>query len=564
MPVVDLTIDSSGSVKGLSNYDKAVLSSASTTDSHFNKMRSSVNSYAQIVVKAAATVTTALVGIGVSSLSAASDMEETQGKFDVVFRGLESSAEGWAAKLAGSYGLAKEEGKRYLSSIQDLIVPTGMVRDQAGEMSNKFVQMAVDLASFNNLPTKKVIEDIQSALAGGSETLTKYGINVKVAQVNQEALNMGLIKQGESLTSAQRVQVLYNIMLREGSDAMGDFARTTDSFANQQKIFNAQLSDMRVEIGQQLLPIATKFVTALNKWLKEGNKVNTMILYTVKTIQFVSNGIKGLILAGDAVVVAFATIFDQLVNGFFGVMNPLNLLFEALQKLGLVENNPFEKLRQASETFKESSREVFKEQLKSIESSNAGFDSMIEKLEKKNIIQKESVSIQKEGLSAIKDNLSLNEKEISKGKEAFEIMKDKTLEEKNLTSAKITTGNEAASVKTSEDMILDSAKKLTSEFNKQSISAGKVTNEVNSTAMAYENLNNVSSGGSYSSSGSTNSYSSIGLSHDWISGSNINDDNKITSSVKVSPKITNVFSQKLSRSDINNIVVEQQRLSVRT
>ncbi len=94
------------------------------------------------------------IAIGLKSvISLASDLEETQNKFDVVFRGMTGQAEEWSKTLVSSYQMSAQESKQYMGSLQDLLVPTGIAREEAGKMSNKFVKLAADLGSFNNLPT---------------------------------------------------------------------------------------------------------------------------------------------------------------------------------------------------------------------------------------------------------------------------------------------------------------------------------------------------------------------------------------------------------------------------
>jgi hypothetical protein len=246
---------------------------------------------------AAAAVGAAMVAIGVKSVALASDLEETQGKFNVVFRGMEEDAESWAKTLQESYGTSELEGKRYLSAIQDLAVPTGLAREEAGKLSNQFVKMAVDLGSFNNLPTQQVIEDIQSALQGSTETMAKYGINVKVAKLQQEALNLGLADSKNDISDADKAIALYSIAMREGSDAMGDFQRTGDSLANQQKVLSAEFQDIMSTIGKELMPVVTEIVTDFNKWLKANDDlvakdIAGFVQKTAKAIEFVSDALQ--------------------------------------------------------------------------------------------------------------------------------------------------------------------------------------------------------------------------------------------------------------------------------
>ena len=177
MPVIQLDLDSSGAVKGLKQYDGAVDKSQKDTTTAFNSMAGAVKKLAGVF--AVYKLGQFFVDFTKSSIMAASAMEETQGKFDVVFRDLGDYAEDAATRIADSYGMSNRESKYYLSSLQDLLVPSGLARDKAAEMSIAFTELAADLGSFNNVGTAKVVMDIQSALAGGSETMTKYGIDVR-------------------------------------------------------------------------------------------------------------------------------------------------------------------------------------------------------------------------------------------------------------------------------------------------------------------------------------------------------------------------------------------------
>lgn len=228
-----------------------------------------------LAVVSVAAITAGIVSIGKASLQAASDLEETQGKFDVVFRGMTATSEAWAKTLQDSYIMSREESKRYLSSLQDLLVPTGLAREAAGAMAFEFVKLAGDLASFNNMPTSQVIRDIQSALAGGSETMTKYGVDVKVAAIKQEALNLGLIKGKEVMNKQARAMALLSLSYKDSADAVGDLGRTFPSAANQVKRFTADMSDLKTEIGDALLPVVTATITDFNRWYGVNEKIIT-------------------------------------------------------------------------------------------------------------------------------------------------------------------------------------------------------------------------------------------------------------------------------------------------
>ena len=206
--------------------------------------------------------------IAKSAISAASDLEEVGSKFSVVFKGMEKAAEKWSETLVDTYGLSTREAKEYLSSVQDLLVPMGMQARAAGVLSNEIVKLSVDLGSFNNMPTAKVMEDIQSALVGNFETMKKYGVVLNVATTTQKALEMGLAATKDELTAGMKAQAAYQLMVEGSKAAIGDWARTSESFANQMKQLTSNIEDLRAEIGKELLPLITPIIKSMNEWAK--------------------------------------------------------------------------------------------------------------------------------------------------------------------------------------------------------------------------------------------------------------------------------------------------------
>ena len=207
------------------------------------------------------------------TIDAASDLEETTGKFDVVFQEHIKQAEAMSDELVNSYAMSTREAKQYLSSVQDLLVPMGMVSDQAILMSNEVVKLAADLGSFNNLPTKTVMLDIQSALVGNFETMKKYGVILNETVIKQEALNMGLWNGKGMVDANTKAQVAYKLMLKGSAAALGDQARTMGSYANQIKQFEANVENLKAMIGNELLPEATKIVNTINNWIKANDNL---------------------------------------------------------------------------------------------------------------------------------------------------------------------------------------------------------------------------------------------------------------------------------------------------
>lgn len=147
-----------------------------------------------------------VVGALKESVKYASDLQETQNKFDVVFKNSSEKAQEYAQVLIDSYGMAKREAMDFLAGTGDILTGMGMQADAALELSNATAQLGTDLASFSNVEggAERAIQAITSAMTGEREALKAYGIIVSEEMVMEELRMQGKDKlTGMSLVQAK-------------------------------------------------------------------------------------------------------------------------------------------------------------------------------------------------------------------------------------------------------------------------------------------------------------------------------------------------------------------------
>jgi len=203
----------------------------------------------------------------VGAIGAASRMEETMNKFNVVFGSNAAAVKAWGDEFGSQVGRSKEQVASFLAGTQDLLVPIGFEPGAATKMSKDITKLAVDLASFNNMADADVLRDLHAALTGGGETMKKYGVIVSAAAVKQELLNMGM--DPKKATEQQKALARMNIIMAGTTAAQGDAIRSSGSFANQMKALRGTIDDAAAAIGSALLPVVTPLVT----WIAEVAKV---------------------------------------------------------------------------------------------------------------------------------------------------------------------------------------------------------------------------------------------------------------------------------------------------
>jgi chromosome segregation ATPase len=203
----------------------------------------------------------ALLDFGKASLMAASDVQEMQSKFNVVFKDLAGDVTAELQDFADAANRSIFDLQGFAATLQDTFVPLGFARDSAADMSIQLVKLAEDLASFNNLNTADVVNDLQSALVGNTETLRKYGVVATQAAIDEKALAMGLEFTKGKMDAETKALAILQIALDSTTDAQGDAINTADSYANTTKGLDAAMMDLKVAIGEGLVPVMTKLAT---------------------------------------------------------------------------------------------------------------------------------------------------------------------------------------------------------------------------------------------------------------------------------------------------------------
>lgn len=188
------------------------------------------------------------------SIQAASDMNETFSKSKVIFQTSANEVEEWGSTAARTMGITEQSALEAAASFGKLFHDMGQTDEVSAQMSETLVKLASDLASFDNIPVDEALQKLQSGLAGEAKPLRALGVFLNDTTVKTKALQLGLAKQGDTLTDSQKILARYALILEQTTDAQGDFARTADQMANQQRILSAQLEDNSVKLGQRFIP----------------------------------------------------------------------------------------------------------------------------------------------------------------------------------------------------------------------------------------------------------------------------------------------------------------------
>lgn len=258
----------------LDKVKKQTSSVTSQVERQTQKMR---NSFRRVGAAVASVLGTgAIIAFGKSCIDLGSDLQEVQNVVDVTFGSMNKQVNAFAKNAITQFGLSELTAKKYMGTYGAMAKSFGIVGEAGYQMSAAITGLTGDVASFYNLSTDEAYTKLKSIFTGETEPLKELGVVMTQTALDQYALNEGLGKTTRTMTEQEKVLLRYRYVMSTLSDASGDFARTSGSWANQTRILALQFDSLRASIGQGLINVFTPVIHVINTVLA---KMQTLAAY---------------------------------------------------------------------------------------------------------------------------------------------------------------------------------------------------------------------------------------------------------------------------------------------
>lgn len=182
------------------------------------------------------------------------DFYEAANMFGVSMGDMTNEASGFIDKMEQLLGIDPSEAMNAMANIYSMTKSFGLAKEQAYTLSKSLTQLGYDLSSLKNIPISQAFTKIRSAMAGELEPMLQLGVDISQARLQQELLALGFNKQVSTFSQADKATLRYIAILKQTTDAQGDFARTLSSPANMIRVLKAQLSGLARDVGSLLYP----------------------------------------------------------------------------------------------------------------------------------------------------------------------------------------------------------------------------------------------------------------------------------------------------------------------
>lgn len=250
----DTRIDERGFNKGIKNISKGAKGLATT----IKGLGAAVAGFVAL-----ATVKT-MIQVGNQAIELASDMKEVQNVVDTAFGSMAYKAEEFADNAIEGFGMSRLAAKQTASTYMAMGKSMGLSMEAASDMAIETAKLTGDVASFYNISQELASVKLKGIWTGETEALKDLGVVMTEANLQQFALNKGITKSYSAMSQAEKVSLRYEYVMESLADAQGDFARTSDSWANQTRVLSERWKELLSIIGGGLIRVLTPVIQVIN------------------------------------------------------------------------------------------------------------------------------------------------------------------------------------------------------------------------------------------------------------------------------------------------------------
>ena len=188
-------------------------------------------------------------------INSSNEYVENLNLFTVAMGEYAAQAQRYAETVGDIMGIDPSEWMRNQGVFMTLATGFGVVNDRAYIMSQNLTQLGYDLSSFFNISYEDAMQKLQSGISGELEPLRRLGYDLSAARLQLEAYNLGIQKNVNAMTQAEKAELRYHAIMTQVTSAQGDMARTLDAPANQLRILRAAVVQAARALGNIFIPI---------------------------------------------------------------------------------------------------------------------------------------------------------------------------------------------------------------------------------------------------------------------------------------------------------------------
>lgn len=184
-------------------------------------------------------------------------MQATEAMAGVVFGDMIDQARQWADEQNEAFGIGESALLSLLAKTQDLLVPMGLTREAAFDMSQEILTTANALSEWEGgtISATDAQMRITKAMLGEREGLVELGVKLSDAEVKSRLAAKGLDGLTGAALQQATAQVTLEAIIDKSTDALTRYEDRTGSATAKQKALEATTADTAETWAEILRPV---------------------------------------------------------------------------------------------------------------------------------------------------------------------------------------------------------------------------------------------------------------------------------------------------------------------
>lgn len=215
-------------------------------------------------------------------VEAAASLQRVSNVMNITFGSTAEQLNTWVKEQAANFGLSETAAKKYLGTFGNLANQFGYTSDQAAKMGVELTKITSDVAAFYGITTDAAAQKLQGVFTGRTVGMKELGVVMNDAILNEYLLQKGVNKTVKELSAQDKVTLRYMYTMERLQRTSGYFQKSTGGWAHAVRDFKNGLEELKVKIGNELLPVAVYVVNTLAKGIQIVGPAVVKVAQTVR------------------------------------------------------------------------------------------------------------------------------------------------------------------------------------------------------------------------------------------------------------------------------------------
>lgn len=192
--------------------------------------------------------------------------------FNTTMGKMKDTATDFINTMSKEFYLDPSDLMNYMASFNSLIKGFGIGSEAAYTMSKNLTQLSYDLAAFKGITIQDAMQKLKSGISGELEPMRAIGIALDQNTLQEVANSLGIDRKVNSMTRAQKTELLYYQIMKRTAEAQNYFGKTLITPATALQVLRQQFTQLGRAVGNIFIPIlmaAVPYIMAITQVLTQ-------------------------------------------------------------------------------------------------------------------------------------------------------------------------------------------------------------------------------------------------------------------------------------------------------